>query len=123
MRCVKTLVQVGGKNDATYATRTGQRLEIVPESDPLAARPGARLAFTLFFDGKPIEGGLVRAWHHREKNLVFIKGRTTADGRIAFELPYAGAWMISLVHMIPLKDVPGYDWQSYWGNLTFALNP
>ena len=50
-----------------------------------------------------------------------IKGRSAANGTITFDLPYAGPWMISLVHMIPLKDVPGYDWQSYWGNLTFAL--
>lgn len=121
LRCVKTLICVGDKSDATYATRTGQRLEIVPQSDPLAARPGGRLAFTVFFDGQPLKGALVRAWHHREKNLLVVKGRTTADGAIAFEFPYAGPWMISLVHMIPLKDVPDYDWQSYWGNLTFSL--
>ena len=123
LRCVKTLVRVGEKSDATFALRTGQRLEIVPQSDPFAARPGDRLAFTVFFDGKPLEGALVRAWHHREKNLIVVKGRTASDGMIAFDLPYAGSWMVSLVHMIPLKDVPDYDWQSYWGNLTFALSP
>lgn len=122
LRCVKTLIRVGEKSDATFATRTGQRLEIVPQSDPLAARPGDRLAFTVIFDGKPLAGALVRAWHYREKNLLVVKGRTTTDGTIAFELPYAGPWMISLVHMIPLKDVPDYDWQSYWGNLTFSLH-
>ena len=73
--------------------------------------------------GKQLEGTLVRAWHHREKNLIVVKGRTASDGMIAFDLPCAGSWMVSLVHMIPLKDVPDYDWQSYWGNLTFALSP
>ena len=121
LRCVKTLVRVGEKSDATYAVRTGQRLEITPQSDPFAAHPGARLAFTVTFDGQPLAGAQVRAWHHREKILVTLKGRSAADGSIAFDLPYAGPWMISLVHMIPLKDVPGYDWQSYWGNLTFAV--
>ncbi|MBL9189422.1 MAG: DUF4198 domain-containing protein [Opitutaceae bacterium] len=121
LRCVKTLVRVGDKSDATYATRTGQRLEIVPQSDPFATRPGSRLGFSVIFDDKPLAGALVRAWHHREKNLILIRGRTAADGTIAFDLPHAGEWMISVVHMIPIKDVPGYDWQSYWGNLTFAL--
>lgn len=123
LRCVKTLIQVGGKSDNTYATRTGQRLEIVPQSDPLTAKPGAKISFTVYFDGKPLANGLVRAWHHREKNLMVIKARTAADGTFSFELPYAGAWMVSLVHMIPITDVPDYDWQSYWGNLTFALSP
>jgi uncharacterized GH25 family protein len=121
LRCVKTLVRVGDKSDATYAVRTGQRLEITPQSDPFAARPGARLGFTVTFDGQPLAGAQVRAWHHRDGNVVMIKGRSAADGSITFDLPYAGPWMISLVHMIPLKDVPGYDWQSYWGNLTFAV--
>ena len=101
--------------------RTGQRLEITPQSDPFAARPGTRLGFTITFDGQPLAGAQVRAWHHRDGNVVMIKGRSAANGTITFDLPYAGPWMISLVHMIPLKDVPGYDWQSYWGNLTFAL--
>jgi uncharacterized GH25 family protein len=121
LRCVKTLIRVGDKSDATYAVRTGQRLEITPQSDPFAARPGSRLGFTITFDGQPLAGAQVRAWHHRDKILVTLKGRSAADGSIAFDLPYAGPWMISLVHMIPLKDVPGYDWQSYWGNLTFAV--
>ncbi|MGC4071556.1 MAG: DUF4198 domain-containing protein [Nibricoccus sp.] len=122
LRCVKTLIRVGGKSDKTYATRTGQRLEIVPQNDPLAAKPGSKITFTVYFDGKPLANGLVRAWHHRDKTLMEIKGRTAADGSITFELPYAGAWMISLVHMIPITDVPDYDWQSYWGNLTFELS-
>ena len=123
LRCVKTLVRAGDQSDATYAVRTGQRLEIVPQADPFALRAGGRLGFTVFFDGKPLAGGLVRAWHHRTGNLVTIKGRTAADGTIAFELPYAGKWMVSLVHMIPIKDVPDFDWQSYWGNLTFEIVP
>lgn len=122
LRCVKTLIRVGGKSDNTYATRTGQRLEIVPQNDPLAAKPGSKISFTVYFDGKPLSNGLVRAWHHREKTLMEFKGRTAADGSIAFELPYAGVWMVSLVHMIPITDVPDFDWQSYWGNLTFEVS-
>ena len=121
LRCVKTLIRAGDKSDATFATRTGQRLEIVPQSDPFAARPGSKLGFNVIFDNQPLAGALVRAWHHRGGNLVIIRGRSAADGSITFDLPFAGEWMISLVHMIPIKDVPGYDWQSYWGNLTFAL--
>lgn len=120
-RCVKTLVRVGESSDTTYATRTGQRLEIVPRADPFATRPGGSLGFTVFFDDQPLAGALVRAWHRQGDKLTELPARTAADGTVAFTLPFAGDWMISVVHMVPLVDAPGYDWQSYWGNLTFAI--
>lgn len=120
-RCLKTLLLVGEKSDATYATRTGQRLEIVPLSDPLVAHPGARLGFAVFFDGRPLPGALVKAWHRRDAQLHLIKSRTAADGSVRFDLSFAGPWMISVVHMLPLAGDPEIDWHSYWGNLTFAL--
>jgi hypothetical protein len=29
--------------------------------------------------------------------------------------------MVSVVHMIPARGVANADWDSFWGNLTFAL--
>ncbi len=120
-RCVKTLVRVGAASDTTYATRTGQRLEIVPRADPFRLRPGGSLGFTVFFDDQPLAGALVRAWHRQGDKLTELPARTAADCTVAFTLPSAGDWMISVVHMVPLAEAPGYDWQSYWGNLTFAV--
>lgn len=122
-RCVKTLVRVGPASDAAYAARTGQRLEIVPRADPFAVRPGDALGFIVLFDDQPLAGALVRAWHRTGDQLTTLPARTAADGTVAFTLPAAGDWMISVVHMVPLLDAPGYDWQSYWGNLTFAVPP
>ncbi len=120
-RFVKTLILAGGRSDATFAVHTGQRLEIIPATDPLAAHAGSRVTFAILFEGHPLVGALVRAWHHRGTDLVVLKGRTAADGTVAFELSDAGPWMISLVHMLPLRDTPGFDWESCWGSLTFAL--
>ncbi|HEV2611038.1 MAG TPA: DUF4198 domain-containing protein [Noviherbaspirillum sp.] len=129
-RHVKTLLRVGsnadGKSDRTYATRTGQRLEIVPLADPLAQRAGGTLDFQFYFDGKPLAGVLVKAWHRKDgkpKNdqTLIIRARTDAQGKVAFSLPYAGTWMVSAVHMIATTDTPDIDWDSFWGNLTFDL--
>ena len=122
-RFVKTLLLAGAKADATFAVRAGQRLEIVPVTDPLAARAGSRLAFGVLFEGRPLAGASVRAWHRRSTEVVILKGQTGTDGTVAFDLPHAGPWMISLVHMIPLHGVPGLDWESSWASLTFALAP
>jgi hypothetical protein len=120
-RHVKTLLRVGGKSDGTYSVLTGQRLEIVPTSDPLARSAGDKLTFTLFFDSKPLAGALVKAWHKQDEQTLSIRARTGADGKVIFNLPYAGVWMISVVHMLPVTDTPDIDWDSFWGNLTFEL--
>ncbi len=120
-RHVKTLLRVGGKSDGTYAALTGQRLEIVPSTDPLARAAGDTLAFTLFFDNKPLADALVKAWHKRGAQTFIIRARTGADGKVGFTLPFAGVWMISVVHMVPASEATDFDWDSFWGNLTFEL--
>ncbi len=120
-RHVKTLLRVGGKTDATYALLTGQRLEIVPITDPLAGAAGKTLHFRLNFDGKPLVNALIKAWCKRGEQTVIIKTRTGEQGKFSLSLPYAGPWMISVVHMIPATDSADADWDSFWGNLTFEL--
>lgn len=120
-RHVKTLVRVGDASDGTYSVRTGQQLEILPVADPLAARAGDALPFQLLFDGKPLAGALVKAWHKRGRQTLIVRVRSDAEGKAMFELPYAGSWMISVVHMIPATDDKEIDWDSHWGNLTFEL--
>jgi len=121
-RNTKALVQVG-RADAAYAKRTGQRLEILPLDDPFSAAPGDMLRFRLLFDDKPLPQALVKAWHRKDGQTVVIRTRSDADGSIRLNLPYAGAWMLSTVHMIPAADAARdeADWDSFWGNLTFAL--
>lgn len=120
-RFVKTLVEVGGKNDATFSVRTGQRFEILPIDDPLAAGVGDPLRFALLFEQKPLANALIKAWHVRDAQTVMIRTRTDDDGKFLLTLPYAGTWMLSVVHMIPATDSTQDDWDSMWGNLTFSL--
>lgn len=120
-RNIKTLVQVGARGDPTYAVRTGQRLEILPLSDPARARSGEPLSFRLLFDTRSLPGALVKFWHRRGEQVQLLSATTDREGRVAFTPPEAGTWMASVVHMIPATDPPAHDWDSYWGNLTFAL--
>lgn len=137
-RHIKTLIQVGPAPEAsshnsamTHATQVGQRLEITPQRNPLALAPGDALPLKIVFDDKPLVGGLVKAWHKHKGQLVVIRTTTSALGEVVFDLPYAGDWMVSVVHMVPaVVDEESVDWDSFWGNLTFhlaqrpaALNP
>jgi uncharacterized GH25 family protein len=120
-RNIKTMIQAGDRADGNYARRTGQRLEIIPLANPFTKRQGEALGFQVIFDGKPLARALVQAWHKQGSQTSIIKTKTDARGRTSVKLPLPGAWMISVVHMVPAKDSTGHDWDSYWGNLTFAL--
>ncbi len=125
-RHVKSLLAVGkpAAGDKTWATRTGQRLEIMPLQNPLLLKPNGALGVQVLFDDKPLAGALVKAWHRRSGQTLVIRAKTSADGQATFNLPYAGGWMVSVVHMIPAPGedkARGIDWDSLWGNLSFAV--
>lgn len=121
-RHVKTLLQVGGRTDATWSTRTGQTLDLRPLADPFTTPPGAPLALQVDYQGVPLAQALVKAWHQNGSQLTIARGRTNAQGQLSLQLPWAGVWMVSVVHMVPSTGTPGIDWDSHWGNLTFELS-
>ncbi len=75
----------------------------------------------LTFENRPLAGALVKGWHRHDGQLLLIKAKTDATGQVALSLPYAGEWMVSVVHMIPSVNATGADWDSFWGNLSFEL--
>ena len=133
-RNIKTLIDVGPTPkavqalDQTYAQHANQRLEVTPLHNPLALAPGDALPIKVVFDDKPLAGALVKAWHKHDGQLVIIRATTSAQGQVTFNLPYAGDWMVSVVHMIPATDggeeddEEGADWDSFWGNLSFHFS-
>ena len=125
-RYVKTLVsmaEAGGANgeDTTHAKQIGQRLELLPLNNPLLLAPGDRLRVRVDFEGKPLAGALLKAWHRHSGQTVIVRATTAADGVATVNLPYAGAWMVSVVHMVAANGVKNIDWDSMWGNLSFVV--
>src|SRR6478736_7101085 len=120
-RCNKTIVQADDRADAAYAVVTGQKLEFVPLDDPAAWSAGGTMRFKLLFAGQPLAGAKVKAWHRRGDQLTTLDAQTSATGEAAFALPVSGEWMLSTIHMARLTGDPAADWESHWGNLTFAV--
>lgn len=126
-RHIKTLIQAGPAarpntaSDNTYSIRTGQRLELVPLNNPLTMKVGSRLGVLVLFDGQPLEGALVKAWHKQSDQTLLIRSTSSSAGKVSFNLPHRGGWMLSVVHMLPTRDTPEIDWDSFWGNLSFSL--
>ncbi len=120
-RYLKAVVQVGGKSDETYSKKLGQRLEILPKTDPGAARPGDRLTVSVFFEGRPLQRAQVAAYNRRSGTTNKQEVRTDEKGQARFEINRSGLWLIRLVHMQRCKNVPKIDWESFWAAYTFQV--
>ena len=122
-RHAKTLLRVGGQTDASARAPTGQVLEIVPLGDPHARSSPDGLPLQVRYRGTALQGALVKAWHQNGQQLTVLRARSDAQGRVRFDLPHDGTWMVSVVHMVRTADEPGIDWDSHWANLTFETGP
>lgn len=120
-RCVKTLFQVGNKQDDSYAINTGMRLELIPLQNPYAAKDGGQLSFTVLFDNQPLKDALVLVWQDVNKKVSMVKYKSNQNGEISFPFTKKGKWMISTVRMVPHTNTTEADWQSYWGSYTFGF--
>ncbi|TGE15818.1 DUF4198 domain-containing protein [Hymenobacter elongatus] len=124
-RCAKTLVQVGPTRldtVKTYATATGQPLELIPEQNPYGLKADASLTCLVLYKGQPLPAALVQVWQRSPGQPTQVKKiYANKNGRVLFRLNGAGNYMISTVYMEPATDRKAADWQSTWATLTFGI--
>jgi uncharacterized GH25 family protein len=119
-RNAKLLVQVGDKVDDTYKKIVGHAVEIVPEQNPYSLKVGDRVSFKILYNGKPLFGAKVRVWNRHDNRTNIQNIFSQQDGVIETHISNKGAWMVSLVKMVPSQD-PKADWQSHWASLVFGI--
>lgn len=115
-RAAKALIQVGasGGNDRA----TGLPLEIIAEQNPYTLEPGAALPVRVLYNGKAIEGILVKSFN-RDDPLSPRRARTDTQGRTHIDLPKSGEYLLGAVHMMPAAPRDKADWVSIWASTTF----
>jgi uncharacterized GH25 family protein len=123
-RCAKSLIRIGTlESGEGFDTLLGYTLELVPEKNPYAIEPGDRLPVRLLYESEPLAGALVIAFTSDRPDEK-LEARTNAEGRVEFELPHSGIWLVKAVHMIPApSNDRRADWESFWASLTFRLPP
>ena len=120
-RCAKSLLAVGNGPGAGFDRVLGLDLELVPEKNPYALKPGEALPVRLLHRGKPLSGALVVAISSASpaSSDGRIAIRSDASGRAELRLDRPGLWMVKAVHMIPAPAGSAADWESLWASLTF----
>jgi hypothetical protein len=109
-----------GAPDTCALRSFGLTLEFQPATNPARAKAGSQLSFRVLLSGKPVANHPVLVANRHRSSIASQRLRTDADGKFAFTVDRPGDWMVATVRMVPSTE-PGFDWRSYWGNLTFTL--
>lgn len=121
IRFPKTWVLSGDPAAGQVATQpVGMRFELVPGRNPFTLSPGTSLPVQAIYEGQPVAGILVQAFHKQTETLVG-GDRSDQTGMATIELPFAGRWMISAVHLIPVPEDTALDWRSFWASFVIDL--
>jgi len=121
-RAAKSLLAVGQVKPDVADRRLGFTLELIAERNPYALHAGGTLPVRLMYKNRPLADAQVTAFS-KDAPLRKLRARTDNAGRVSFELPHAGVWLITCVHMVPAERSARTDWESIWGSLTFELPP
>ncbi len=118
-RNAKALFQVG--DAATdVSKRLGQRLELVPMTNPYALDEGAVFPVAVYYKGEPAAGVSVSA---ESLSLAVIPEQTAVSdkqGVVRFSIPKRGAWKIHAVWGEPVDD-DNADYRTVFSSLTFGF--
>lgn len=97
----------------------GLPLEILPQSDPMASKPGDLLKIQVLWQGHPLPNArLVTDYLAGAASPTM---RTDRQGRAAIRIRSAGVNVIKVEHQMPRRDTREADEDDYAATLTFTL--
>ncbi|WP_082385137.1 DUF4198 domain-containing protein [Brevundimonas sp. AAP58] len=121
-RRAKALVLSGGpsvQDEAIATTPIGLTLEIVPDRNPYA-NDGGPQGFVVHYEGRILEDAQVELIDLSADEQATAAGLTDAFGRVVFDIPTAGPWLVNVVWTKPLLDDPRGDFETIFSSLTFG---
>jgi uncharacterized GH25 family protein len=90
----KSLIVVEA-SDRNYEKVLGHRLEIVPTTDPTAARIGDELVFRILFDGKPLQTNVFATYDGFSRFYnTYAYATESRDGIARVKITHPGAWLV-----------------------------
>ena len=115
----KTCVRVGQPGeDRSWAVPAGMALEIVPEKDLTALRPGDELPVRVLRNGQPFASFAVGLVGPGDAQGVLKI--TDGEGRATFPIARAGRWLLRATDL-RRSTRPEADWESDFTTLTFEV--
>ena len=91
--------------DKSYEKVLGHRLEIVPVSNPTAARIGDELSFRILFDGKPLQAYVYATYDGFSRHYnTYAYATESREGTARVKITHPGAWMIRVEKRLAVAE-------------------
>lgn len=106
-RFCKTIALAGklAPGDPLRWSELGQRLEIVPQTDPVElARSGGQLEVQVLYEREPLAGAVVSAVPQGGPPGSLRQRKTDEIGLVRFSLDRGGRWLIKVNHVARCED-------------------
>jgi uncharacterized GH25 family protein len=97
----------------------GLPLEIVPDVSPYAIPAPAALPVHVFFEGRPLEGALVKLTNLQHDAEPVETHLTDPFGRTSFAMPNGGTWLLNVIWSRPLPSTQETDFETFFSSLSF----
>ncbi len=117
----KGLIGVSGDDDG-YKKASGQKLEIVPESDVMKTRAGEEITFKILLDGKPLKSQVYATYDgFSRRSMTFAYATESLDDGIAYvKVTSPGVWMVRFEKRIE-TNARDFDLLSFKASLVFSV--
>jgi uncharacterized GH25 family protein len=120
----KFVYNVGGAADTDLITKpVGQKIELIPQSNPGALKVGEKFRLQLLFNGKPLANqpvyGVADGYGGDLHNIKGFMNTTDRNGYVDFVPWKSGFWNLEVNYGVPTKDDKTHD-VDYW-NAKFTL--
>ncbi|HPF39042.1 MAG TPA: DUF4198 domain-containing protein [Phycisphaerae bacterium] len=120
----KTILQVGAPEaeDDGWMRPIGQRLELVPLTNPTLWQSGETVQIQVLLDGHPWPEVPVSAGHAGQRTREdVVRTRTNERGVASIRLSQSGHWYAKAHLIRPYDGLGEYEWESFWTTYTFRV--
>ncbi len=120
----KTIIEVGASpdTDQQFLRPLGQRLEIVPLSNPTRWQAGDEVGVKVLLDGHPWPNVPLSAAHEGTlQGEVAVRTRTDEQGIARWRLTQSGQWFARAHFIRPVNGLVNYEWESFWTTFSFGV--
>ena len=117
----KGLIGVSGDDDG-YKKATGQKLEVVPESNVMKTRVGEEITFKILLDGKPLKSQVYATYDgFSRRSTTFASATESLDDGIAYvKVTSPGVWMVRVEKRIE-ANARDFELLSLKATLVFSV--
>jgi uncharacterized GH25 family protein len=123
----KGVVNVAGDTAVDLVAKpVGLPIEIVPQANPAAVKPGQKLTLKVLLNGKPLAGAVVNGRYGEYASLasptaLAFTDTTNQDGDVAFVPLAAGDWLITTTSEEPFPEPARCDTTNYGTSLFMVI--